>query len=346
MKSYFDQHSSCGKGQMRGFTLVEMLVVIAIIGTLLSILTPALIGIRRTAKKTREKNNIRQVGVGWNLYSNSNLDGLLPGWLDVDVQTDDPAISSSWAVSYNFPDKHKVPPAPQYAPDTENIAGPWPWRLMSYLDYNLELVHGYLEEEATGALDYSDPDVVANAKDVGFHPAFGYNAYYIGGWWEITSNTVPPRPRPRYHSVRDAKTDVRLAVVARNSSHIKNPSRMIVFCSSANARRMTTSDDFEVPFEIDDDDFGSHYVVPPYLETTEIYHNPGRHQADSTKIAMVSGGAYGVPVARYNSQVALLHADLSVDAQTPGSLLDMRFWVNGATGKRWQHTESADTNYP
>jgi prepilin-type N-terminal cleavage/methylation domain-containing protein len=61
----------------RAFTLIELLVVIATIGILLGIAVPALISVYERAKVTKDMSNLRQIGLGLQLYLNDK-DGVLP----------------------------------------------------------------------------------------------------------------------------------------------------------------------------------------------------------------------------------------------------------------------------
>lgn len=66
----------------RGFTIVELLVVIAIIGVLVALLVPAVNVARESSRKAACQNNLRQFGIGFNIYAGQNQGRFCSGAFD------------------------------------------------------------------------------------------------------------------------------------------------------------------------------------------------------------------------------------------------------------------------
>jgi prepilin-type N-terminal cleavage/methylation domain-containing protein/prepilin-type processing-associated H-X9-DG protein len=89
----------------RGFTLVELLVVIGIIALLISILLPALGKARETAYRVKCASNLKQIGLAFTMYLGDNK-GVFPA-----SGIKDTNVSFSWISWENYTTAGLTPPA-------------------------------------------------------------------------------------------------------------------------------------------------------------------------------------------------------------------------------------------
>ena len=97
------------------FTLIEMLVVIAIIAILIAMLYPAVSGMQERGKITQDMNNLRQIGLATQMYLNDNDGALFPlsgNWM----QALEPKYVPSWKVFESPFDKRNASETADTAP--------------------------------------------------------------------------------------------------------------------------------------------------------------------------------------------------------------------------------------
>src|SRR5438552_16217226 len=89
----------------RAFTLIELIVVLAIIAILMSMIYPMYMSMSERAKATKDMSNLRQIGLATQLYMNDNGGVLfsttgswMSGLYNADPHPATPKYLSSWGV--------------------------------------------------------------------------------------------------------------------------------------------------------------------------------------------------------------------------------------------------------
>jgi prepilin-type N-terminal cleavage/methylation domain-containing protein len=140
----------------RGFTLIELLVVIAIIAILAAILFPVFAQAKLAAKKTQTLSNLKQIGLGFQMYSN-DVDDTLPPF------TNNANDAANWSSLANTP----------------------PGMIDPYIKNGVNVATGEIKDL------WADPitkPMFAQTSKV--KNTFGYNIYGLGGLTR-TCLTVP-----------------------------------------------------------------------------------------------------------------------------------------------------------
>ena len=107
-------HAAPSRKRVAGFTLVELLVVVAVIGVMVGLLLPALSKTKEHARGTACRSNMKQIALAFLLYSEDNADTLpwpggVPGrantnpnyeadWCFGGQRSINPNLSASWYV--------------------------------------------------------------------------------------------------------------------------------------------------------------------------------------------------------------------------------------------------------
>lgn len=327
---------------VRAFTIVELLVVISIIALLLSVISVGIVQAGKSARQTKALSNLKQVATAWTQYANQNDDRALPGYMDE-------ATQAAFKIKVRDRDGNRV--------DAVHCKT-YPFRLLPFLEHDRSMMYDYLQ-------DYEQTSLIPNAE-IAANPAFGYNAFYLGGWWTTPPGQTEesgPGPRMRFSGTGYYKAPGQLVqrqeMVARTLAQIQRPSDMVVFGSSFAAQPGFVKNPDELAR-------GSAWIVPSRLATTEIWAasdgtNFNTMQRPGTLVdasaagevwasliarsstrprqgaVLVQGGAgmdvfaaQSVPLRRIKNTVPTVRADLSTEPQGLRDLMNQSRWMNNA----------------
>lgn len=179
---------ACGAPRQRGWTLIEMLVTVAIISLLAALLMPALGRARGAAMQLCSLSNIRQLMTGYHLYHGDYNGHLMFGYPSDYV--------NGVLTQVRDPQAGTLPPL---------IAKRYPWRLIGYVSDVWDLVYHHAPT----------PDL-SDAYGLSLAPTYGLNSFYVGGD-ETALGFIDGRPAYGSHAVffaREVRHPERLIVLA------------------------------------------------------------------------------------------------------------------------------------
>jgi prepilin-type N-terminal cleavage/methylation domain-containing protein len=337
-----------GAGSLRaGFTLVELLVVIAVIALLISLLLPALSRARDTARSVIELSTISQLAKTHAAYANDFKDATIPCHIN------------KWWIWWQSCDTDMFPIDPEdpSARITQDAMRPWTWRLIGY---NSQPVSGaYVLSKADladfrargsagrtvtgGMASYSDSTYVGS---VAVHPAFGMNGAFFGGDNNHCAFTGQGPTHCGYTGMVPESNTVANGGIfyLTRTSKAQFPSHLITWAASRGADVSGTGyfangqsaadgprvrDGFykvlppaNIPFasSADHQEFGSAGLRPGWTAAA----NNNRYDANAPP------STFGYLNARYFKTVAVTHLDGSAKRMAIEQLRDMKLWDNFA----------------
>jgi prepilin-type N-terminal cleavage/methylation domain-containing protein len=283
----------------RGFTLIELMVVFAIIVLLVTLVAVSLRSVRGSARRTVSLNGLKQIMVAYRSYSDDNRGQLLPGYIGANLFAPNEPFENLRVI---LPDGTNL-----QAEDKQSYV----WRLAPYVDNAWEVFYTELRDESLMA--GFDPG------DISERPTYGLNSIFVGGDSVHGGTSVADQ-----HPWQDNNP----VIGATRFTQVKNPARLIVFGATAKA-------DASGAMVYDDESLGFCEVRPPYLNTDgTMWIDPQWKVAARGLVAQTGTGFYGDPpgaglpiVRNGNDVIPVGMLDGSTAAEQLSNLArDMRRW--------------------
>lgn len=162
-------------GRSRAFSLIELLVVMAIVGILTSTLLPCLSRAKEAARRAREQAAAAQVMMAYEAYAGEHANRVLPGFPTAAEVAGPMRVLDAGGTRLTGP-----------------VAQRYPWRLAPYLNYHLNAL--YLNADALRDMDIESRSGASADVHylVSLFPRLGLNTRFVGGDCEFYafSNTA------------------------------------------------------------------------------------------------------------------------------------------------------------
>jgi prepilin-type N-terminal cleavage/methylation domain-containing protein len=343
----------------RGFTITELLAVIAIIGVLVGLVLVSMRGLRQAGLQTRQLSDLRQIVAAHRAYGDDNDARLLPGYIGEDLMAADKPFAN---LKVHSPDGMEI--------DVPKDKQSYVWRLAPYLGQSWRFLFTAAgESDASAQLDQEYGEQVygpgsAGPNDIGIseHPAFGLNSVFLGGdsihggAWAIARNPWDP-----------TATDEPPILAATRMAQVKNPAKCIAFAPTARASESTLLEpDGDLEIAHDETSFGTSgiaksqvgfaYLSPPYthldVDTDRWLDGDSRWWRTTTggDVQRLDGAQYtdpgvGLPICRSKPAylpVAMIDGSTVVE-YLPEISRDMTRWSPFEVARRLTLPEGDDT---
>ena len=284
-----------------GFTIVEMLVVVAVVAALLGLLLPALRAFRSTGRQTVELNAGRHLIAAYTNYAAAHNDWVLPGYAEWIPNV--PNSSGARSLLARDATGKFIQGGP-----LETAKKRYLWRLAPYLNYNLRGLYTNQNEELLEQLEQQD--YTSYLYLASLFPSLGLNSEWVGGDDQAYGFLPPTNP------LRNQLDFNRYYVTSM--AQVRTPDKLMVFGSARG------KDPDLQPVE------GYFRIQSPYFTVLTGARwsddfNPGE---DPVKFGFLSPRYDGKAVAAFiGGNTGLL------DKQ---QLKDMRHWANWATSENWR----------
>lgn len=150
----------------RAFSLIELLVCIAIIAILISIIVPALGAARASARQARELVTAQQMLVAFSMYADGNKDSILPGYAPKKW------VNGPMVVRNDRGERLLNEEAQRF-----------PWRLAPYLNFDFRGMYG--DGKLLSEIRQNESQLTASGATmeyiVSLFPALAMNICFVGG---------------------------------------------------------------------------------------------------------------------------------------------------------------------
>ncbi len=219
------------------FTLIELLISIAVIGILISILVPALGHARQATIFTGELSTARQFLVAHSMYSNDNKQLVMPGYASQSMVT-------NFEIKARFLDGTLLNGTQSW----QDIAR-YPWRLLPYFEFDTAAM--FRDFDATTELFGGDPASLVHQTAIA--PRLGLNQVFVGGSADTDGTGFAHIDNPNNASVIRAAWGDQWYL--KRSTQARNPTKLIVFAAAEQPDTLNTQ------LTVD----GYYKVLPPYF---------------------------------------------------------------------------------